>query len=123
MAIDEVFAGAAQHDLARYGDLRIFFKPDGALLLVSVIENYRDAGFCYARLSALVYQILSETLHASVPAIASSGGELAHTWRFCARTVLIFVIPSTKHIASKILDFPLPLSPVMELKLSSLSKS
>ena len=44
-----------------------------------------------------------------------------HTWRFCARTVVIFVIPKTKHIESRILLFPLPLSPVIELKLSSLS--
>lgn len=42
------------------------------------------------------------------------------TWRFCARTVLIFVIPRTKQIESRILDFPLPLRPVIELKLSSL---
>ena len=32
----------------------------------------------------------------------------------------MFVIPSTKQIASRMLDFPLPFSPVMELKLSSL---
>lgn len=32
----------------------------------------------------------------------------------------MFVIPRTKQIASRILDFPLPFSPVMELKLSSL---
>lgn len=45
---------------------------------------------------------------------------MAHTWRFCARTVVMLVIPRTKHIASRILDFPLPFSPVIELKLSSL---
>ena len=32
----------------------------------------------------------------------------------------MFVIPRTKHMASKILDLPLPFSPVIELKLSSL---
>lgn len=32
----------------------------------------------------------------------------------------MLVIPRTKHIASKMFDFPLPLSPVIELKLSSL---
>ena len=31
----------------------------------------------------------------------------------------MFVIPNTKHIESSIFDFPLPLSPVIELKLSS----
>ena len=38
---------------------------------------------------------------------------------FCALTVLMLVIPSTKHIASRIFDFPLPLRPVIELKVSS----
>lgn len=47
----------------------------------------------------------------------------AHTWRFCARTVVMLVIPSTKHIESRIFDFPLPLRPVIELKLSSLRKA
>jgi hypothetical protein len=32
----------------------------------------------------------------------------------------MLVIPKTKQMASKMLDFPLPLRPVMELKLSSL---
>jgi len=31
----------------------------------------------------------------------------------------MLVIPRTKHIASRIFDFPLPLRPVIELKLSS----
>ena len=46
----------------------------------------------------------------------------AHTWRFWARTTPMFVIPSTKHIASRILDLPLPFRPVIELKVSSLWK-
>ena len=41
------------------------------------------------------------------------------TCKFCARTVLMFVIPSTKHIESKIFDLPEPFRPVIELKLSS----
>jgi hypothetical protein len=32
----------------------------------------------------------------------------------------MFVIPNTKHIASKIFDFPDPFSPVIELNVSSL---
>lgn len=32
----------------------------------------------------------------------------------------MLVIPRTKHIASRIFDFPLPFNPVIELKLSSL---
>lgn len=35
----------------------------------------------------------------------------------------MFVIPRTKHIESRMFDFPLPLRPVMELKLSSLGWS
>lgn len=47
-----------------------------------------------------------------------SGIEL--TCKFCARTVDMFVIPKTKQMESRMLDLPLPLRPVMELKLSSL---
>jgi hypothetical protein len=32
----------------------------------------------------------------------------------------MFVMPKTKQMASRIFDFPLPLRPVIELKLSSL---
>jgi hypothetical protein len=35
----------------------------------------------------------------------------------------MFVIPKTKHIESRMFDLPLPLRPVIELKLSSLQKS
>lgn len=42
------------------------------------------------------------------------------TCKFCARTTPKFVIPRTKHIASRMLDFPDPFRPVIELKLSSL---
>lgn len=35
----------------------------------------------------------------------------------------MFVMPSTKQMASRMLDLPLPLSPVMELKLSSLQSA
>ena len=51
--------------------------------------------------------------------LEQSVGILGSTCIFCALTVLILVIPSTKHIASRIFDFPLPLRPVMELKVSS----
>src|SRR3954468_22468734 len=42
------------------------------------------------------------------------------SWRFCARTVVMLVIPSTKQMASRMLDLPLPFRPVMELNASSL---
>jgi len=34
----------------------------------------------------------------------------------------MLVIPKTKHIESKMFDFPLPFRPVIELKLSSLTQ-
>src|SRR4051812_32141932 len=40
--------------------------------------------------------------------------------RFWARTVDMLVMPSTKQMASRMLDLPEPLRPVIELKLSSL---
>lgn len=47
-------------------------------------------------------------------------GSLSHTCKFCARTVVMFVMPKTKQMESRILDLPLPLRPVMELNVSSL---
>lgn len=44
----------------------------------------------------------------------------SRTCKFCARTVDMLVMPNTKQMESRILDFPLPFRPVMELKLSSL---
>ena len=41
------------------------------------------------------------------------------TCKFCALTVLMFVIPNTKQMESNMFDFPLPLRPVIELKVSS----
>ena len=54
MAVDKVFACAAQDDLARDRDLAIFFEANGRLLLVSVVENNGDAGFRDARLAPFV---------------------------------------------------------------------
>lgn len=54
MAIDKVFACAAEDNLARDRDLAIFFEADGRLLLVSVVENNGDAGFGDARLASFV---------------------------------------------------------------------
>lgn len=47
-------------------------------------------------------------------------GSLSRTCKFCARTVVMFVMPKTKQMESRILDLPLPLRPVMELNVSSL---
>lgn len=116
MSIDEIFAGPSQHNLPGNTDLCIFLESDGRLLLIAVVEDDRYAGFCYSCLSALVDEILDRYVNFA-PLFAEKD---SYTWRFCARTVVIFVIPRTKHIESKIFDFPLPFSPVIELKLSSL---
>ena len=121
MSIDQVFARAAEHNLARHGYLSVFLEADGRFLLVAVIEHDGDAGLGNACLPALV----DEVLHISKLISGQNGtfkvAQIAkrHTCRFCARTVLMFVIPKTKHIASRMFDLPLPLSPVIELKVSS----
>ena len=58
VAVDQVFACAAEHDLSSDADLRVFFESDGGLLLVAVVEDNCDACFRYSSLSALVYKIL-----------------------------------------------------------------
>lgn len=45
---------------------------------------------------------------------------LSRTCKFCARTVVMFVMPKTKQMESRMLDLPLPFRPVMELNVSSL---
>ena len=119
VAIDQVFACASENDLSGDADLGIFFESDGGLLLVAVVEDDCDTCFCYSGLSTLIDEILTFPYQHN---LASRWAGRAHTWRFCARTVVIFVIPKTKHIESRILLLPLPLSPVIELKLSSLQK-
>lgn len=116
MAVDQVFTRSSQHNLSGDTDLRIFLKADGRLLLVAIVENDCYAGFRYSGLSTLVYEILEaeSILHSAM-------FKSKHTCKFCARTVVMFVIPKTKHIESRMLDFPLPFRPVIELKDSSLS--
>ena len=54
VAIDEVFACASEHDLARDRDLAIFFEANGGLLLVSVVKNDGNTGFGDASLASFV---------------------------------------------------------------------
>lgn len=118
MAIDEVLAGATEDNLSSDGNLCILFEADGRLLLVAIVEDDGYASFGDTSLSALVNQVLNQVSQ-SLPALCNRSQLVAQTCRFCARTVLMFVMPRTKHIESSMLDFPLPLRPVMELKLSS----
>jgi hypothetical protein len=117
VSIDEIFTSSSKHNLASYTDLRIFLKSDGRFLLVPVVEDDCDAGLSYSGLPTFVDEVLPRLVNAT-PDEKFSLWE--HTWRFCARTVVMFVIPRTKHIESRIFDFPLPFRPVIELKLSSL---
>lgn len=119
VAIDEVFGSATQDDLPGHGDLRILFKADGRFGLVTVVKNNGDACFGYTCLATLVDQVLEQSV--SVLNSNVCAAFLLFTWRFVARTVLMFVMPKTKHIESRIFDFPLPFRPVIELKLSSLT--
>lgn len=65
-------------------------------------------------------EVSGGALSAQRPWGGDEGG--LRTWRFCARTVDMLVMPKTKQMASRMLDLPEPLRPVMELKLSSLRR-
>lgn len=58
VAVDEVFARSAQHNLTGNADLRILFEADGRFLFIAVVEDYRDARLGDTCLSTLVYEIL-----------------------------------------------------------------
>ncbi len=58
MAIDEVFACAAQYNLSSHRDLRVLFEADRGFLLVAVVEYDGDACFRHAGLAALVDEVL-----------------------------------------------------------------
>ena len=119
MTIYEIFASSTKDDLSGNADLGIFLKPNWRFLFVTVIEDNGDTGFSDSSLTSFVDEIL-KTFHERGRLDLHYGQ--GPTCRFCALTVLMLVMPRTKHIESKILDFPLPFRPVMELKLSSLSQ-
>jgi hypothetical protein len=54
MAIDQIFGGTAQHNLACHTNCGILLEPDRRPLLVSVVEDDGDARFSDAGLAALV---------------------------------------------------------------------
>ena len=58
MAVDEVLAGAAQHDLPCNGYLAILLEANRRLLFVTVIETYRYASLRDTCLPSLVDQVL-----------------------------------------------------------------
>ena len=94
----------------------MFLKADGAFRFVAVIEHDGNARFGDTRLAALVDEILQNCQRSRIAYFLLS----TLTCKFCARTTLKLLIPSTKHIESRMFDFPEPFNPVIELKLSSL---
>lgn len=54
MPIDKIFTGTAQYNLPCHRDLRIFFEPNGRLLLVTIIEDDCNAGLGDTGLASLV---------------------------------------------------------------------
>jgi hypothetical protein len=94
----------------------MFLKANGALRFVAVVEDDSNTRFGDARLAALVDEILQYCQRSRIAFSFPS----TPTCKFCARTTLKLLIPSTKHIESRMFDLPEPLSPVIELKLSSL---
>lgn len=129
MAVDQIFGSAAEDDLPGDADGGIFLEADGGFLLVSVVEDDGDTSFRDSGLTAFVDEILwSQRTSESENGRGKTGQGIGwlgsgRTCKFCARTVDMLVIPRTKQMESRMLDFPLPLRPVMELKLSSLRLS
>lgn len=58
VAINEVFARAAENNLASNRYLGIFFEADGRFCFIAVVEDYSDTGFGDACLTALVDEVL-----------------------------------------------------------------
>ena len=92
------------------GDLFTVFQTNRARSPIRVIENDGDASLGNASLTPLVNEILlilCTHLGCNVSKFSPIEADVL--------TEVMFVIPSTKHIASRILDFPDPLRPVMAL--------
>ena len=62
MTIDEILGGATKHNLACNTNLTIFLKAYRRLLLITVVEDYCDRSFGYARLASLIDEILLSTV-------------------------------------------------------------
>ena len=62
VAIDEVFACAAEYDLARDGYLTIFFKSNGRLFLIPIVEDNCNASFSDTGLASFIDQVLAIAL-------------------------------------------------------------
>ncbi len=74
VAIDEVFACAAEYDLARDRYLTIFFEPNGRLFLIPVVEDNCDAGFSDTGLTSFVDQVLAiDLISVGGPASGAKG--------------------------------------------------
>lgn len=59
--VDQVFTGAAKHDLPGDTDLRKVLIVHWGLVFVGVVKDDSHASFCYARLPTLVNEILAST--------------------------------------------------------------
>ena len=58
VAIYEVFACAAEYDLARDRYLAIFFEPNGRFFLIPIVEDNCNASFSDTSLASFVDQVL-----------------------------------------------------------------
>ena len=75
VAIDEVFACAAKYDLARDRYLTIFFKANGRLLLIPVVEDNCNARFSNTGLASFIDQVLAIDL---ISAEGPENGQKGH---------------------------------------------
>lgn len=111
VTVEQVLGVVRKGDLTRHGDLLAVFQTDGALLSVRVIKDDRHARFRDSCLPTFV----DEVLLILSPHLLKGLSAQEERKEAYSRTDVIFVIPSTKQIASRILDFPEPFSPVMAL--------
>ena len=58
MAIDKVFTGSSEYNLAGNANLCIFFKANRRLLFISIVEDYCYACLSNTCLSAFIYEVL-----------------------------------------------------------------
>ena len=99
--------------LTRHSYLLIICVSFGTLGLVRVVKHDGDAGFGDTSLPTFVYQVLlirsAHLIQKEVQCYVKITLDTRHT-------VCMLVIPKTKQIASRMLDLPEPLRPVMALK-------
>lgn len=106
--------------LSSEGNLLTILQTGGTCCAVRVVEHDSDTSLGDTSLSALVNQVLLVLgAHLRCVGFVPLCQCVFQSVMPRSRTCCMLVIPRTKHIASRILDFPDPLRPVMALNEAS----